>query len=113
MSASAGAATAADERTAAAVRGEIAGAQAAILIVSHEFGTREILHRELSKRYGGDYQIVACDRPGSSALTSAAGTPCADHFAPETTMSHLHSRRDRSCGLAGTRSGITRQDQRC
>jgi hypothetical protein len=45
MSASAGAATAADERTAAAVRGEIAGAQAAILIVSHESGTREILHR--------------------------------------------------------------------
>jgi len=44
---------------------------------------------------------------------SAAGTPCADHFAPETTMSYLHSRRDHSGGLAGTRSGITRQDQRC
>jgi len=67
MSASAGAATAADERTAAAVRGEIAGAQAAILIISHESGTRENLHRELSKRYGTDYQIMACQQPAELA----------------------------------------------
>jgi len=60
MSTSAGVATAADEGTAAAVRGEIAGAPAAILIVSHESRTREILHRELSQRYGADYQIMAC-----------------------------------------------------
>ena len=52
------------EGLAAAVRGEAAGAQAAIVIVSRDPGAREILHRELSKRYGADYQIVACDRPG-------------------------------------------------
>jgi len=81
MSTSAGAATAADERTAAAVRGEIAGAQAAILIVSHESGTREILHRELSKRYGADYQITACQQPAELAAwmrdLRAAGLPVA------------------------------------
>src|SRR6516225_3264806 len=67
MSTSAGVATAADEGSAAAVRGEIAGAQAAILIVSHESGTRAILHRELSKRYGADYQIMACQQPAELA----------------------------------------------
>jgi len=81
MSSSAGAATAADERTAAAVQGEIAGAQPAILIVSHESGTREILHRELSKRYGADYQIMACQQPAELAAwmrdLRAAGLPAA------------------------------------
>jgi thioredoxin reductase len=81
MSTSTGPATAADERTAAAVRGEFAGAQAAILIVSHESGTREILHRELSKRYGADYQIVACQQPAELAAwmrdLRAAGLPVA------------------------------------
>ena len=48
---------------AAAVRGEPAGAQAGIVIVCREPGAREILNRELSKRYGTDYQIVVCDRP--------------------------------------------------
>src|SRR5215471_15072909 len=67
MSTSAGVATAADEGTAAAVRGDISGAQAAILIVSHDPGTREILHRELSKRYGADYQIMACHLPADLA----------------------------------------------
>ena len=63
MSASAGvAAVAAYERLAAAVRGETARAQAAIVIVSRDPGTREILHRELSKRYAADYQIAACGR---------------------------------------------------
>ena len=67
MSASAGTATAAHEEPAAAVRGETAGAQAAIVLVSRDPGTREILHRELSKRYGTDYQILACDRPAELA----------------------------------------------
>ena len=43
--------------------GEPAGAQAAIVVVSREPGAREALNRELSKRYGTDYQIVVCDRP--------------------------------------------------
>ena len=60
-----GATAAADEGLAAAVRGETAGAQAAIVIVSREPGAREILRRELTKRYGADYQILACSRPAS------------------------------------------------
>ena len=63
MSASAGAVTAAYEGLAAAGRGESGGAQAAIAIVCREPAARQVLHRELSKRYGGDYQIVVCDRP--------------------------------------------------
>jgi len=68
MNASAGAAAAADEGLAAAVRGDAAGAQAAIVIVSREPGVREILHRELSKRYGADYQILACGLPAELAV---------------------------------------------
>jgi thioredoxin reductase (NADPH) len=67
MTASAGIATAPHEELAAAVRGETAGAQAAIVVVGREPGARGILHRELSKRYGADYQIVACDRPAELA----------------------------------------------
>src|SRR5215472_9622707 len=63
MTASAGAATAAPEELSTAVPGETAGAQAAIVIVSRDPGAREILHQELIKRYGADYQIVVCDRP--------------------------------------------------
>jgi thioredoxin reductase len=81
MSASAGAATAAHDQLAGAVRGEPAGAQAAIVIVGREPGGREILHRELSKRYGADYQIVACARPADLAPwirdLRAAGLPVA------------------------------------
>ena len=81
MTASAGVATAAYEGLAAAVRGETAGAQAAIVIVCREPGAREILHRELSKRYGADYQIVVCDRPAELAPwmrdLRAAGLPVA------------------------------------
>ena len=81
MSTSAGAATAAPEGLGAAVSGEPVGAQAAIVIVSRDPGTREILHRELAKRYGGDYQIVACGRPGELAAwmrdLRAAGLPVA------------------------------------
>lgn len=67
MTAPAGVAAAAYEGLAAAVRGENAGAQAAIVIVCREPGARQILHRELSKRYGADYQIVACARPAELA----------------------------------------------
>ncbi len=82
MTASAGAAAAAAcEGPAAAVRGETPGAQAAIIIVSREPGTREILHRELSKRYGADYQITVCGRPAELAPwirdLRAAGLPVA------------------------------------
>ena len=67
MTASANVAAAAHEGLAAAVRGDNAGPQAAIVIVSRDPGAREILHRELSKRYGADYQIVSCDRPAELA----------------------------------------------
>ena len=67
MTASAGAAAAAYERPAAATRGDAGGAEAAIVAVSREPGAREILRRELSKRYGADYQIVICDRPAELA----------------------------------------------
>ena len=67
MSASADVAAPADEELAAGARGENAGAQAAIVIVSREPGAREILHRVLSKRYGADYQILACGRPAELA----------------------------------------------
>ena len=67
MTASAGIATAPYQELAAAVRGETAGAQAAIVIVCREPGARAILNRELSKRYGADYQIVVCDRPAELA----------------------------------------------
>ena len=81
MTASAGVAAAAYEGLATAARGEPAGAQAAIVIVCREPGAREILHRELSKRYGADYQIVACDRPAELAAwmrdLQAAGMPVA------------------------------------
>jgi thioredoxin reductase len=81
MTASAGAATAAHQELGAAILSEAAEAQAAIVIVSHESGTREILHREMSKRYGGDYQIVTCGQPAELAAwmrdLRAAGLPVA------------------------------------
>ena len=81
MTASAGVATAADEGLAAAARGETAGAQAAIVIVAREPGARQILRRELSKRYGSDYQIVVCGRPAELAPwmrdLATAGLPVA------------------------------------
>ena len=67
MGASAGVAAAAHEGLAAAVRGEAAGSQAAIVIVCRDPGARELLHRELSKRYGADYQILTCGRPAELA----------------------------------------------
>jgi thioredoxin reductase (NADPH) len=63
------------------VRGDDAGTQAAIVIVCREPGAREILQRELSKRYGADYQILACGRPGELPSwmrdLRAAGLPVA------------------------------------
>src|SRR5215468_3607885 len=79
MSASAGIAAVAHEELATA--GEAAGAQAAIVIACREPGARENLHRELSKRYGADYQIVVCARPAELAPwmrdLRAAGLPVA------------------------------------
>ena len=81
MTASAGVATAADEGLAAAAVGEPAEAQAAIVIVCREPDARHILRRELSKRYGSDYQIVVCGRPAELAPwmrdLAAAGLPVA------------------------------------
>jgi thioredoxin reductase len=81
MSTSAGAVTAADQQLGAAILRDTAGAPAAIVIVSRDPGAREILHRELSKRYGGDYQIVACGQPAELAARlrdlRAAGLPVA------------------------------------
>jgi hypothetical protein len=39
-------------------------AKAAIVVVDCEPDSRETLRRELSRRYGADYQILACGRPG-------------------------------------------------
>jgi thioredoxin reductase len=81
MTTSAGTATAAHEELAAAEIGESAGVQAAIVIICREPGAREILHRELSKRYGADYQIMVCDRSAELAPRmrdmQAAGLPVA------------------------------------
>src|ERR1700750_3501642 len=63
MTASAGFASAPCKELAANVGSEAAGAQAAIVVVCGEPGAREVLGRELCKRYGADYQIVVCDRP--------------------------------------------------
>ena len=67
MTAATGAADAATEELGGDMRSETAEAQAAIVIVGREPGDREILHLELSKRYGADYQILACDRPADLA----------------------------------------------
>src|SRR5215469_12362204 len=81
MTASAGAATGAHQELGTAVLGESAGAQAAIVIVGREPRARKIIYRELLKRYGADYQVVACDRPAELAPwmrdLRAAGLPVA------------------------------------
>ena len=63
------------------MRGEPAGAQAAIVIVCRDPGARQILDWELSRRYGADYQVVVCDRPAELASwmrdLPAAGLPVA------------------------------------
>jgi thioredoxin reductase len=80
MNASAGVAVA-DRGTAAAERGGAPGARAAIVVVCREPAARQVLHRELAKRYGADYQIVVCDRPAELAPwirdLAAGGLPIA------------------------------------
>jgi hypothetical protein len=44
-------------------RGGTGRARAAIVIVCRDANGRETLNRELSRRYGADYQIVVCDGP--------------------------------------------------
>src|SRR5262245_56719321 len=39
------------------------GRRAAIVVVDHDAGDREVLFGELSKRYGADYSVVVCDKP--------------------------------------------------
>jgi thioredoxin reductase len=79
MRTSAGVAAAAQAGSAAG-RGEH-GAQAAIVIACRNRRAREILHRELSKRYGADYQIIVCGQPAKLAARMrglrAAGLPVA------------------------------------
>ena len=67
MTIAAGPATAVHDGPAPAGLGAAAGVQAAIVLACREPGVREILRRELSKRYGADYQIMACDRPAELA----------------------------------------------
>ena len=116
MTASAGAATAAQEGPGAGVPGETGEAQAAIVIVSGDPGTREILHRELSKRYGTDYQIVACARPGELESwmrdLRAAGLPVAlviggvGAAGPRWHRGAGRGPRHRPEGAAGGRGGL-------
>ena len=63
MSASACIDSAAYEDRVTASSEEPVEAQAAIVVICREPGAREILSRELSKRYATDYQIVVCDQP--------------------------------------------------
>ena len=57
------------------------GERAAIVVVDHDAGDREVLSGELSKRYGADYSIVVCAKPEELDLRMreliAAGTPVA------------------------------------
>ncbi len=81
MTTSTGTATAAHKVVEAAGTGEAAGVQAAIVVVCRDASVREILHRELSKRYGADYQIAVCGQPAELASWMrdllAAGLPVA------------------------------------
>jgi len=81
MTTSGGVAATTHEGLAVAAGSGAAQARAAVVIVCREPGAREVLHRELSKRYGADYQIVICDRPGELAPCMqdlrAAGLPVA------------------------------------
>jgi len=55
--------------------------RAAIVVSGRDSGERETLSRELSRRYGEDYQIVVCDEPAKLETTVSelleAGTPVA------------------------------------
>jgi thioredoxin reductase len=54
------------------IQDQTASDRAALIIVSREAILREILERELTKRYGADYQIVVCDRPAELATRMRA-----------------------------------------
>jgi thioredoxin reductase (NADPH) len=60
---------------------EAGAGQAAVVVICREPGAREIISREMSKRYGADYQIVVCDEPGQAGAwmrdLAAAGLPVA------------------------------------
>lgn len=62
-------------------RAETAGEQPAIVIVSRDPSARKRLDRELSRRYGTDYQVVVCDQPTELETwlrnLAEAGTPIA------------------------------------
>lgn len=79
MTTPAGTAAAIDEPAAADMA--TTAAQAAIVLACREPDVRKILHQELSKRYGADYQIEVCDRPTELAAwmrdRRAAGLPVA------------------------------------
>jgi response regulator RpfG family c-di-GMP phosphodiesterase len=59
--------------------GVAADSQAAIVLVSRDSAALAALERELSKRYGADYQVVACGQPAELDHRIrgllAAGTP--------------------------------------
>ena len=67
MTSSAGTATSPHPAPAAAVRGVLAGTQAAIVVVCEEPGAREMLRLELFRRYSADYQIEVCYRSADLA----------------------------------------------
>ena len=81
MTTTASAAISAYQEPGTAILSDAAAARPAIIIVSRGRGTREMLSRELSKRYGADYQIMVCGRPGEMATRirdlRAAGLPVA------------------------------------
>ncbi len=62
-------------------RGETAGEQPAIVIVSRDPHAGRRLDRELSRRYGMDYQVVVCEQPAELETRlrnlAEAGTPIA------------------------------------
>src|SRR6516165_9330145 len=64
-----------------AASGRAGGRRAAIVVVDRDADDREILSRELSKRYGADYSIAVCDKPEELEPRVreliAAGTPVA------------------------------------
>jgi thioredoxin reductase len=81
MTTSLGIATAAQEELATAAREKPEEPSASIVVVCRDPAVREVLSRELSKRYSADYQIVVCDQPTELAPwmrdLPAAGLPVA------------------------------------
>jgi thioredoxin reductase len=63
MTTSIGTATTVYEDRATATSEEAVEPSAAIVVVCRDPAVRQVLSRELTKRYGADYQIVVCDQP--------------------------------------------------